>query len=110
MDLKVIFLHVVVVVSEVDNPQWSNRLMLAKKGLGAEEVAYSVIKEPVPSGPEPWGGDGGRPWDDGVFSGIKQISLQGDKQLLQYSLSMTEMGNLFGLPNMELAVERPHIR
>ncbi|XXG48725.1 hypothetical protein AAC387_Pa02g3093 [Persea americana] len=86
------------------------RLMLAKKGLGAEEVAYSVIKEPVPSGPEPWGGDGGRPWDDGVFSGIKQISLQGDKQLLQYSLSMTEMGNLFGLPNMELAVERPHIR
>lgn len=96
-------------VSEVDNPQWSNKLMLAKRGLGTEEVyttslilivestiyfelqilsiiytstfsngaqiqvAYGVIKEPVPSGPGPWGGEGGRPWDDGVFSGIKQI-------------------------------------
>jgi len=34
-----------------------------------------VIKEPAPCGPGPWGGDGGRPWDDGVFSGIKQIYL-----------------------------------
>lgn len=31
--------------------------------------------EPAPCGPGPWGGDGGRPWDDGVFSGIKQIYL-----------------------------------
>lgn len=35
----------------------------------------SVVKEPAPCGPGPWGGDGGRPWDDGVFSGIKQIYL-----------------------------------
>lgn len=27
----------------------------------------------VPVGPEPWGGDGGRPWDDGVYSGIRQL-------------------------------------
>lgn len=41
--------------------------------MGRIQVAYGVVKEPVPSGPGPWGGDGGRPWDDGVFSGIKQI-------------------------------------
>lgn len=32
-----------------------------------------LVKEPTPSGPGPWGGNGGKPWDDGVFSGIKQI-------------------------------------
>lgn len=32
-----------------------------------------MVKEPCPIGPGPWGGDGGRPWDDGVYSGIKQI-------------------------------------
>lgn len=32
-----------------------------------------VVKEPTPSGPGPWGGQGGKPWDDGVYSGIKQI-------------------------------------
>ncbi|XP_062163544.1 jacalin-related lectin 3-like isoform X1 [Alnus glutinosa] len=59
-------------ISEVDNPQWSNKLVLTNKG-PFEEVAFGVIKEPAPCGPGPWGGDGGRPWDDGVFSGIKQI-------------------------------------
>ena len=39
------------------------------------QVAYGVIKEPAPCGPGPWGGDGGRAWDDGVFSGISQIHL-----------------------------------
>lgn len=29
----------------------------------------------------PWGGDGGRPWDDGVFSGIKQIYLTRDEAI-----------------------------
>ncbi|XP_029123290.1 jacalin-related lectin 3 isoform X2 [Elaeis guineensis] len=37
------------------------------------KVTYGVIKEPVPIGPGPWGGDGGKPWDDGVYSGIKQV-------------------------------------
>lgn len=37
------------------------------------QASRCVIKEPAPCGPGPWGGDGGRPWDDGVFSGIKQI-------------------------------------
>ncbi|XP_058110546.1 jacalin-related lectin 3-like isoform X2 [Magnolia sinica] len=62
-------------ISEVDNPQWSNKLVVAKRGGPGEEVVYGVVKEPVPSGPGPWGGDGGRPWDDGVFSGVKQIFL-----------------------------------
>ncbi|MCL7031265.1 hypothetical protein MKW94_024386 [Papaver nudicaule] len=34
-----------------------------------------IIKEPVPHGPGPWGGDGGKPWDDGAYTGIKQIHL-----------------------------------
>ncbi|KAF2324626.1 hypothetical protein GH714_015711 [Hevea brasiliensis] len=59
-------------VAEIDNSPWSNKLVVAKRG-PTEEVACSVVKEPAPCGPGPWGGDGGRPWDDGVFSGIKQI-------------------------------------
>ncbi|KAI3989187.1 hypothetical protein MKX01_033223 [Papaver californicum] len=61
-------------VAEMDNPQWSNKLVLAKRGQ-KEEATYGVIKEPAPCGPGPWGGDGGQPWDDGVFTGIKQIFL-----------------------------------
>ncbi|KAL6841507.1 hypothetical protein ACP4OV_028650 [Aristida adscensionis] len=38
-----------------------------------DEVAYGMVKEPVPLGPGPWGGEGGWPWDDGVFTGVKQI-------------------------------------
>lgn len=43
--------------------------------LPISQVSRGVITEPAPFGPGPWGGDGGRPWDDGVFSGIKQIYL-----------------------------------
>ncbi|WOG91987.1 hypothetical protein DCAR_0311243 [Daucus carota subsp. sativus] len=34
-----------------------------------------VIKDPAPHGTGPWGGEGGKPWDDGVFTGIRQIIL-----------------------------------
>jgi hypothetical protein len=37
------------------------------------QVAYGMVKEPVPMGPGPWGGERGRPWDDGVYTGVKQI-------------------------------------
>ena len=37
------------------------------------QVAYGMVKEPVPMGPGPWGGEGGRAWDDGVYTGVKQI-------------------------------------
>ncbi|KAK4434556.1 Jacalin-related lectin 3 [Sesamum alatum] len=47
-----------------------------KRGQSTEEVVPRlVIKDPAPYGPGPWGGDGGKPWDDGVFTGIKQIIL-----------------------------------
>nr|TKS03329.1 jacalin-related lectin 3-like isoform X2 [Populus alba] len=59
-------------VAQIDNSPWSNKLVVAKRGQ-TEEVACGVIKEPAPCGPGPWGGDGGKQWDDGVFSGIKQI-------------------------------------
>ncbi|KAL5713358.1 Jacalin-related lectin 3 [Ranunculus cassubicifolius] len=39
-------------------------------------VTYGVMKEPAPSGPGPWGGDGGRPWDDGVYTGVSICSIQ----------------------------------
>lgn len=39
------------------------------------EFAYGMVKEPVPMGPGPWGGEGGRAWDDGVYTGVKQIYL-----------------------------------
>ncbi|XVF73822.1 hypothetical protein PTKIN_Ptkin13bG0012400 [Pterospermum kingtungense] len=59
-------------IAEIDNSPWSNKLVLARRG-PVEEVACGVVKEPAPFGPGPWGGEGGRPWDDGVYSGIKQI-------------------------------------
>ncbi|XP_010498396.1 PREDICTED: pentatricopeptide repeat-containing protein At1g19720-like isoform X2 [Camelina sativa] len=58
--------------AEIENSPWANKLVLAANGHG-EEVEHGVVKEPTPSGPGPWGGDGGQSWDDGVYSGIKQI-------------------------------------
>jgi hypothetical protein len=57
---------------EGENIQWTNK-SVSFGGAPLEEVAYGVVREPVPLGPGPWGGEGGKPWDDGVFSGIKQI-------------------------------------
>jgi hypothetical protein len=48
-------------------------LLLSKKVCSLFQVTYDVVKEPVPVGPGPWGGDGGKPWDDGVYTGVKQI-------------------------------------
>ncbi|KAH7673903.1 Mannose-binding lectins domain-containing protein [Dioscorea alata] len=59
-------------ISEIDNPQWSNKIVLSR-GVTGEEVTYGIVKDPVPSGPGPWGGEGGKPWDDGVYLGVKQI-------------------------------------
>ncbi|KAJ4962383.1 hypothetical protein NE237_022322 [Protea cynaroides] len=55
--------------------QWPNNLFTEKRAPKVEVLNHMVVKEPVPCGPGPWGGDGGRPWDDGVFTGIKQIFL-----------------------------------
>ncbi|CAN8292369.1 unnamed protein product [Cochlearia groenlandica] len=59
-------------VTEIENSLWANKLVLAANGRG-EEVERGVVKEPTSTGSGPWGGYGGKPWDDGVFSGIKQI-------------------------------------
>ncbi|OVA08713.1 Mannose-binding lectin [Macleaya cordata] len=79
-------------VTEMDNPQWSNKLVLAKRGQ-KEEVTYGVVKEPAPCGPGPWGGDGGRPWDDGVFTGVKQIFLtKGDAAICSIQIEYDRNG------------------
>ncbi|KAK4368711.1 hypothetical protein RND71_012503 [Anisodus tanguticus] len=67
-----------------DSPQWSFKL--GKKGHTEETKkekrhiiqnggVQRIVKDPAPYGPGPWGGEGGKPWDDGVFTGIKQIIL-----------------------------------
>ncbi|KAI8549593.1 hypothetical protein RHMOL_Rhmol06G0037200 [Rhododendron molle] len=63
-----------VFATKVEKPHWTNKLALARRG-PTDEFANRVVKEPAPCETGPWGGDGGRPWDDGVFSGIKQIYL-----------------------------------
>ncbi|TMW82310.1 hypothetical protein EJD97_006283 [Solanum chilense] len=55
-----------------DSTQWSFKL--GRKGL-TDEGVQRIVKDPAPYGPGPWGGEGGKPWDDGVFTGIKQIIL-----------------------------------
>ncbi|KAG6483298.1 jacalin-related lectin 3-like [Zingiber officinale] len=51
---------------------WSSNQIDSSQGI-EEEVIYGMIKEPASTDPGPWGGNGGRPWDDGVYSGIKQV-------------------------------------
>ncbi|KAK4387494.1 Jacalin-related lectin 3 [Sesamum angolense] len=59
--------------NKADNSQW--HFKVGKRGQTEEAVPRLVVKDPAPYGPGPWGGEGGKPWDDGVFTGIKQIIL-----------------------------------
>ncbi|KAF8022779.1 hypothetical protein BT93_F0327 [Corymbia citriodora subsp. variegata] len=77
--------------AEVEYPQWSNKLVLAKQG-PPEEVAYGFVKEPAPCGPGPWGGEFGRPWDDGVFSGIRQIILTRNEAICSIQIEYDRNG------------------
>ncbi|XP_074570068.1 jacalin-related lectin 3 isoform X2 [Curcuma longa] len=56
----------------LDYSRWPSNQIDSSKGI-EEEVVYGMIKEPASTDPGPWGGNGGRPWDDGVYSGIKQV-------------------------------------
>ncbi|PHT63396.1 Jacalin-related lectin 3, partial [Capsicum annuum] len=67
-----------------DSTQWTFKL--GRRGLTEETKkekraikwnggAQRIVKDPAPYGPGPWGGEGGKPWDDGVFTGIKQVIL-----------------------------------
>lgn len=58
--------------SENGESHWSFKL--GKRGL-VEEAVQRIVKNPAPFGPGPWGGEGGKPWDDGVYTGIRQIIL-----------------------------------
>ncbi|XP_073005141.1 jacalin-related lectin 3 isoform X1 [Typha latifolia] len=59
-----------------DSEKSTGKLVQTSRSVGEEsQVTHGVVKEPVPIGPGPWGGDGGKPWDDGVYSGIKQICI-----------------------------------
>ncbi|KAK6938882.1 Jacalin-like lectin domain [Dillenia turbinata] len=103
-------------VGELDNPQCSTKFPPAKQGQN-EEVVYGVVKEPAPCGPGPWGGDGGRPWDDGVFSGIKQIfvtrseaicSLQIEYDRNGQSVWSIKHGGNSGATTNRIKLEYPH--
>ncbi|KAG8389917.1 hypothetical protein BUALT_Bualt01G0028800 [Buddleja alternifolia] len=60
-------------LATVDNSQW--HFKIGKPGQTPQEGVHKMVKDPAPYGPGPWGGDGGKAWDDGVFTGIKQIVL-----------------------------------
>ncbi|CAI0436011.1 unnamed protein product [Linum tenue] len=85
---------------------------------GIVKVSYGVLKEPVPQGPGPWGGDGGRPWDDGVFSGVKQIfvtrtadaicSIQIEYDRSGQSVWSVKHGGTVGTATHRLKLEHPH--
>ncbi|KAK2978922.1 hypothetical protein RJ640_019237 [Escallonia rubra] len=51
-----------------------------------------VVKDPSPHGPGPWGGDGGKPWDDGVFTGIKQIILTSSQAICSIEIEYDRNG------------------
>lgn len=59
-------------VATHEDPLWPSKQIVAK---GPSQEPYKVVKDPAPCGPGPWGGDGGKQWDDGVYTGIKQIFL-----------------------------------
>ena len=53
---------------------------------GPVGLRAGMVKEPAPCGLGPWGGDGGQPWDDKVFTGIKKIFLTKGEAI--YSIHM----------------------
>ncbi|CAI9116823.1 OLC1v1018087C1 [Oldenlandia corymbosa var. corymbosa] len=101
--------------TEVNNkPQWSFRLR--KYGLMGEAV-QKIVKDPAPFGPGPWGGEGGKPWDDGVFTGIKQIiltrtdaicSIEFEYDRNGQSVWSVKHGNSSGLPGNRIKLDYPH--
>lgn len=95
---------------------WPSKQIVAK-GAPYEEANYKVVKEPAPCGPGPWGGDGGKPWDDGVFTGIKQIfvtraeaicSIQIEYDRNGQSVWSVKHGGTTGTNTHRIKVEYPH--
>lgn len=78
------------------------------------QVDDGVVKEQVPNRPGQWGGDGVRPWDDSIFSGVKQVFVtsgqsninlhyKGASDFFDTNVSMTGTGNLYSLPSTQPA-------
>ncbi|KAK3009723.1 hypothetical protein RJ639_013065 [Escallonia herrerae] len=100
--------------NEVDTPKWSFKL--GRRGL-SQEGDQRVVKDPSPHGPGPWGGDGGKPWDDGVFTGIKQIILTSSHTIcsieIEYdrngqSVWSVKHGGNGGQASHKIKLEYPH--
>ncbi|CAN6805074.1 unnamed protein product, partial [Brassica oleracea] len=95
----------------------ANKLVLAVNGHG-EKFERGVVKEPTPNGSGPWGGNRGKPWDDGVFSGIKQIfvtrandaisSLQIEYDKNGQSVWSVEHGGHSGVATHRIILEYPN--
>ncbi|KAF8391074.1 hypothetical protein HHK36_023374 [Tetracentron sinense] len=62
------------VVQSLDDPS-------VEDSIGKEVTG--MVKEVLPREPGPWGGRGGSPWDDGVFSAIKQIYVHIEKTVIR---------------------------
>ncbi|MCL7037424.1 hypothetical protein MKW94_003906 [Papaver nudicaule] len=52
----------------------------------------TIVKEPVAHGPGPWGGDGGKTWDDGAYTGIKQIHLTRREAIISIQIQYEKEG------------------
>ncbi|KAI3838295.1 hypothetical protein MKX03_019346 [Papaver bracteatum] len=50
------------------------------------------VTKPVLHGPGPWGGDGGKTWDDGAYTGIKQIHLTRTEAILSIQIQYDRDG------------------
>ncbi|KAL5557961.1 hypothetical protein UlMin_034172 [Ulmus minor] len=56
-------------------PSFHMHSSLSDMRISEQMVVPGMMKGPAQCGPGPWGGDGGKPWDDGVFTGIRKIFL-----------------------------------
>lgn len=53
------------------------------------------MKEAAPLVSGPWGGGGGKPWDDGVFSGVKKIFLTKGEAIYSIQIEYDRNGQSF---------------
>ncbi|KAJ6399523.1 hypothetical protein OIU77_020142 [Salix suchowensis] len=59
------------------------------------EVIRGAVKEAAPLVSGPWGGGGGKPWDDGVFSGVKKIFLTKGEAIYSIQIEYDRNGQSF---------------
>lgn len=52
-------------------------LAFGRNSNSVHELCSSMSKMAMPREPGPWGASGGKPWDDGVFFGVKKVIVHG---------------------------------